>query len=566
MLGDAETDRLVLTEPMNRALALVDERYVERQRFGPTLYDVHLVDVETGERTRIAEAVKYVYGTAPDGHTVLWQEGEHVLATDLRSLDTVNLTEDMPVGMVNTRITSLTDQKPVWGIGDWTEDSGHVVLYDEFDAWLVARDGSDAERLTDGRGEMVRYRLTEPIVRDARDEDDHLDPTEPWHFSMYGERSKKRGVAVRSPEGAVAPLRWVDRQIGLLVKARDAEVHAWTEEAFDLPPRLMVAGPDLAAEEPAVTTNEWLAEHAWGRAELVDFVNARGEDMQATLMYPAGYVPGKKYPMVVYIYERLTQGIHRFRMPSETSPYNAGVFTSEGYFVLMPDITYRPQEPGVSAGECVVPAVEAVVDMGVVDPERIGIMGHSWGAYQTAWLVTHTDVFAAGVAGAPLTNMISMSMSVYWNSGQTNAWIFHESQGRMDRPFWEDLDTYVRNSPIFRVDEMRAPLLVAFGDEDGAVDWQQGVEMYNAARLAGTNLVMLVYEGENHGLRQEANRVDYHHRIREWFDHYLKGAEADRWILEGVDVLERERELEEREQRAVRGTSIGTRPGTERSR
>ena len=124
---------------------------------------------------------------------------------------------------------------------------------------------------------------------------------------------------------------------------------------------------------------------------------------------------------------------------------------------------------------------------------------------------------------APLTNMMSMSVSIYWNTGQTNAWIFHESQGRMDRPFWQDVDTYIKNSPVFQIDKLKTPLLVTFGDEDGAVDWNQGVELYNAARLAGKPVVMLVYPGENHGLAKKPNQVDYHYRILEWFGHYLKG-------------------------------------------
>jgi dipeptidyl aminopeptidase/acylaminoacyl peptidase len=159
-------------------------------------------------------------------------------------------------------------------------------------------------------------------------------------------------------------------------------------------------------------------------------------------------------------------------------------------------------------------------------------------------LVTQTDVFAAGAAGAPLTNMMSMSVSVYWNTGQTNAWIFHESQGRMDRPFWQDVDTYVKNSPVFQIDKLKTPLLVTFGDEDGAVDWNQGVELYNAARLAQKPLVMLVYPGENHGLAKKPNQVDYHYRILDWFGHYLKGQPAPKWITEGQSHLDRQKELD----------------------
>ena len=149
--------------------------------------------------------------------------------------------------------------------------------------------------------------------------------------------------------------------------------------------------------------------------------------------------------------------------------------------------------------------------------------------------------------------MMSMSGSIYWNSGQTDGLIFHESQGRMDRPFWRDVETYIANSPIFHIEEMKAPLLVAFGDEDGAVDWNQGVELYNAARLARRPMVMLVYPGENHGLREKPNRVDYHHRVREWFDHYLKGAEAPTWITRGQTWLERQDELDDQKKKGAQG-------------
>ena len=173
-------------------------------------------------------------------------------------------------------------------------------------------------------------------------------------------------------------------------------------------------------------------------------------------------------------------------------------------------------------------------------------MGHSWGAYQTSFIVTQTDLFSAAVAGAPLTDMMSMSVSVYWNSGGTNARIFAQSQGRMNKPFWQDAENYARNSPIHGLDTLNTPLLIAFGDKDGAVDWDQGIEMYNAARWAGKDdLVLLVYPGENHGLRKEENMVDYHYRVREWMGHFLKKETGRRWITEGKSFLEREKEKED---------------------
>jgi len=256
--------------------------------------------------------------------------------------------------------------------------------------------------------------------------------------------------------------------------------------------------------------------------------------LQAALLYPANYEAGRTYPLVVFPYEITSNTLHTFYLPTETNPYNPTVLTQQGYFVLRPDIIYRARNPGLSAMDAIVPAVEQAIATGLIDRARVGILGHSWGAYQATFLITQTDLFRTAVAGAPLTNLISMYGSVYWNAGTPDAKIFETGQARMEVPFWEDVETYIRNSPLFSVQRMNAPLLVAFGDEDGAVDWNQGVELYNAARRLGKQMVMLVYPGENHSLSRKPNQIDLHRRIMQWFAHYLQGAPAPAWITEGV--------------------------------
>ncbi|MCH8286384.1 prolyl oligopeptidase family serine peptidase, partial [candidate division KSB1 bacterium] len=210
-----------------------------------------------------------------------------------------------------------------------------------------------------------------------------------------------------------------------------------------------------------------------------------------------------------------------------------------GFFVYEPDIVYQLRDPGISAVECVVPAVKEVLKRGDIDENRIGLTGHSWGGYQTAFLITKTDIFAAAVAGAPLINMISMYSSVYWNSGNTNQVIFETSQGRLPKPYWEDWKKYVDNSPVFGVKNITTPLLVAFGTDDGAVDFNQGVEMYNAMRRQQKEYVMLVYEGENHSNSKKENQLHYAKSAREWFLHFLKDETAPDWITKGVSYADR---------------------------
>ena len=266
--------------------------------------------------------------------------------------------------------------------------------------------------------------------------------------------------------------------------------------------------------------------------------------MQGALYYPANYDASKQYPMVVYIYEILSNNVHGYVAPSIRRPYNTTNFTTNGYFVFQPDIVYETNDPGMSAVNCVVPAVKEVLKTGMIDASKVGIMGHSWGAYQASFLVTQTDIFKAAIAGAPLTDLISMSLSIYWNSGTPDQKIFETSQGRFDGPWYERTEAHIRNSPMFNASKIKAPLLVTFGDKDGAVDWHQGIEMYGTMRRMQKPFVMLVYADENHNFTKKENQIDYQKRQREWFDHYLLGKPAEKWIIDGVSYLDRMKEKE----------------------
>src|SRR5262249_28414408 len=271
------------------------------------------------------------------------------------------------------------------------------------------------------------------------------------------------------------------------------------------------------------STNPFQQEYLWGRSSLVEYHNGNGDRLQGALYYPAGYETGKQYPMIVYVYERLSGGVHNYAVPSERSSYNAAVFTSNGYFVLQPDIVFRAREPGASAVDCVTHAVKQVLASGMIDPKRVGLVGHSWGGYEASFIPTQTKLFAAAVAGAPITNFLSFFGAVHWTQGMPETSHFETGQARMDVPYWVDMQAYVRNSPVMFLNQLETPMLVYFGDKDGTVDWHQGVELYNYARRAGKLLVMLVYPGEDHGARQKENQIDYHRRILQWFGHFLKG-------------------------------------------
>lgn len=560
-LGNELTESVTPLEGGLFAIGTDNTPYENQKRFGPTLVDLYAINHHNGERMLIESRNKYRYGSSPQGRYYLYFQAGNYWVYDTWAGQSRNLTGPLSESFVNQEVSTLTDEKPPYGVGGWSADDSFFVIYDEFDVWKIESDGSSAERLTNGYEEQVRYRRS----RVEPDDETDFAPERPMYLSLYGEKTKQTGLARYSwEEESTTRLRMGDANYSRLSRAENASVFVYRRESFADSPDVFVTDESFEDSEQVSSTNSFQDEYFTSRAELVQYKSRRGDSLQGVLYYPSDYDPSRRYPMIVYIYEELSQNMHRYVTPSERSAYNTRVFTTSGYFVLHPDIVYQPQNPGVSAVECVEPAVEAVLAKRVVDGDRVGLVGHSWGAYQTAFIVTQSKLFAAGVAGAPLTNMMSMSTGVYWNSGQTNAWIFHESQGRMDRPFWRDVETYIRNSPIFHLDTLAAPLLIAFGNQDGAVDWHQGVEMYNAARLAQKPVVMLVYEGENHGLRKKPNQVDYHYRVRDWFDHHLKGVDAPDWILEGESFLEREeinREIEKGDKKKPsrkKGSRIGS--------
>ena len=537
MLGGEHADQTTLLEGGGHVLNRDETPYDVDAMFNQQFYDLYAVDAGSGAESLVRERITLAVQGSPEGRYVVWFEGEDWWSHDLSSGETRNITADLGGTFVNLDLTPTREQMPAFGLAGWTEDDQAVLINDRWDVWEVQADGSGGRRLTKGAEDEVRYRAvqTDP-------EAEAFDPDEPIYYSTYGEWTKQAGFARARPGADPEALIWDDASYGsfraALMKARDDDVFVFRRERFNDSPDYFASGPDLGDASQITRTNPFHDDHAWGRTELVEYENEWGRRLQGVLTYPASYEPGQQYPMIVYHYELLSQGLHQYQVPDPTRYYNQQIWSQEGYFVFRPDIVYRDRRPGQSNVETLRPAVAAVLETGLVDPERVGLIGHSWGGYQTTFFVTQDDLFASAVAGAPLTNLMSMYLSFYWNSGGTDARIFEISKGRMQVPWWEDWDSYFNNSPVHHIENLDTPLLMMFGTEDGAVEFNQGVEFYNAARRAGKHMVLLVYEGENHGLAEEPNQLDYQNRILEWFGHYLKGEPAPDWITKGVPYLQ----------------------------
>jgi dipeptidyl aminopeptidase/acylaminoacyl peptidase len=537
----------------SRALALDGVPYQNDAMFGRNFADVYKIDLDTGARAQVARQLIPPVEFSPGGRYAMnFREGDFWIY-DLESGASRNITQDSKIALTNKENDYPVSQKPAYGVAGWTKGDRSVLLYDSNDLWEVFPDGATKpKRLTDGAAEEIRYRYVRLSPtgggggrggRGGAAAVEGIDLDKPVYLSMEGRWTKKSGYAVLR-NGKVDRLIFQDKGVRGLEKARDAEVLMYQSGAWDESPNFF-AGKDLKTAQRVSETNPFASQYAWGKAELVDYKNSHGDRLQGALYYPANYEKGKQYPMIVQIYEIESNQLHNWTAPSERATYNPAVWTQHGYFVFRPDIVFKPRDPGISALDCVTSAVKKVLESGMVDAKHVGLTGHSWGGYETTFIVTHSDLFAAGAVGGALTNLSSSVGEIYWNSGAPETNHVEVSQERMQVPLYEDPQAYIRNSATFVANKLAAPLLMEVGDHDGASDWHQDIEFYNAARRAGKPCVMLVYEGENHSVAQKANQIDYHRRINAWFDHYLKGAPAEDWMTKGVTVLERERELKQ---------------------
>ncbi len=512
---------------------------------GQSYRDIYILNLKNGEKTLFQKkfyspSFSSLPQASPDGTQLVYGQDGHYYIYNIAKGTSINITANAATSFINTE-DDHNVEKPLTPVIGWSSDSKKLLIRNLWDIWQFSADGKEAINLT-VTGAINKIRYTGRYQLDQ--EEKGIDITQPVYVRIYGEKNKKSGIGKLLPgknglKPGVEVLVWEDAAVNNLSKAKYAPVYMYSKEKFSTPTEFY-AGNGSLNEAAKVTQNAPdYNKYLWSSGvQLVNYVSDKGDSLQGALFLPAGYEKGKKYPTVVYYYEKMSQSLHNYSNPGfPGGGWNPGMYTSNGYAVFMPDIVYKLDDPGMSAVWCVLPGVKAAIQTGVIDENKIGIQGHSWGGYQTAFLVTQTNMFKAAAPGAALTNMVSMYDLIYWNSGGGNMSIFEASQGRFKGAPWENWDSYLRNSPIYYVKNVQTPILLLHNDKDGAVDFTQGIEFYSALRRLQKPVVMITYNGENHGINKLENRKDYAVRMMEFFDHYLKGQPAPDWWNRGIDRL-----------------------------
>ena len=510
--------------------------------------DVALVSLRDGSRRQLFTKLNGSPSVSPGGKYLVWYDNEAHGWISYRLADgrQVSLTAGIE-GIFHDDEDDHPMPAPAFDRPYWYDGDEALILTEKHDLYKVSPDGGKAVCLTGGRGRAddVRYRYTNFVRSDigrALAEvgvSQTVSPKATIYLTTFDRTTKENGFATlnASKPGLIQSFTapWTYSNVS---KAHDAETTVYRKGNFEHPMDAYATPDFWQSEQKLSSINPQQADYNWGKVQLVHWTAYDGTKLDGLLITPEDLDPAKKYPMIAYFYEKNSQTLYASYSPSPSrSVINFPFYASRGYVVFIPDIVYVPGHPGESAYNCICSGVEAMcAQFGFIDKERMGIQGQSWGGYQTAYLVTRTDMFAAAGAGAPVGNMTSAYGGIRWGSGAVRAMQYEHGQSRIGKSLWDEggLDLYIENSPVFHTENVTTPVLIMHNDKDGAVPWYQGIEFFMSLRRFGHPAWLLEYNNEEHNLAQRRNAKDLSVRLQQFFDHYLKGEPMPAWMKTGI--------------------------------
>ncbi|HEX6427123.1 MAG TPA: prolyl oligopeptidase family serine peptidase [Niastella sp.] len=543
----------------------------EYQWLGFIRFNAWIISTTDGSRKLVKEKQRGSFTISPKGRYVIWYDAKekNYFTYAVQTGVITNITKSIKVPLYEED-DDQPDDPPAYGIMKWHDNDKYVYVYDKYDVWQCDPEGKTAPgSLTNGYGRLhkITYRYMS-----ANREERFISDTQRVAFKILNEVTKEGGLTFHNMADTSFPGHGTNGkfQIGFqLLKAKDSNVFVFTIESYKFSPVLEILKDtlvewadvdvngskipykDSVMIKPLYYSNPQQKDYNWLTAELVTWTMFDGKRSAGLLFKPEDFDAKKKYPIIFYFYEKNSDELYVYRPPAPSaSTVNIPYFVSNGYLVFVPDIHYKNGEPGESAYNAVVSAAKYFTKKAWVDSSKMAIQGQSWGGYQVAYLITRTNIFAAAEAGAPVSNMTSAYGGIRWGTGLNRQFQYERSQSRIGYTLWQRPDLYIKNSPLFRAEKVNTPLLIMHNDADGAVPWYQGIEFFTALRRLGKKVWMLQYNGEDHNLVERKNRKDLSIRLSQYFDHFLKGAPAPRWLAEGLPATSKGidwgTELEER--------------------
>lgn len=532
-LADRQMPEVEVTQNPDYALGSSSVPYLQAMTWDGFFSDYYIVDLKTGDRKQIAERLQFGAELSPEGKFAVFYRDKDWHLYDIEEDIYRNLSGELDIPFYNED-HDYPYAAPGYGIAGWTAGDANVLIYDKYDIWKFSTNKKESVNLTeDGRDRSMQYR-----VQQLDDDREAFQSDEEVLLRGYYDRKKTYGFYTLELDGTGTQQQLETKhKYDFIAKAENADRIIYSREKYDEYPNLWLSsGIQFNSTQRLTDLHSNIHDkYNWGTAELIEWQSMDdGQTIQGAVIKPDNYNPDKKYPVLVYYYRFFSQRAYEFNNITNDDRPTLPQWVSDDYVVFLPDIRFEVGTPGFASTKSLVPGVQKLVEMGVADPDKLGLHGHSWSGYQTAFMVTQTDIFDAAIAGAPVSNMTSAYSGIRWGSGLARQFQYEQTQSRIGGSLWEYPERYIENSPVFYADRINTPMLMMFGDADTAVPWYQGIEMYLAMRRLDKDAVFLQYRDEPHHLQEYANRLDYAIKMKEYFDHYLRGEEAPDWITDGV--------------------------------
>ncbi|GGZ13416.1 MULTISPECIES: S9 family peptidase [Shewanella] len=536
-LADTQVPDVQLTEHKRFLLASSDIPYRKMITWAGFFRDFYLVDINTGHKTQVlAQQPSDSEPTySPSGKYLAWYQRGQIYLYDIADGRKSLLSGNIKTPFANED-HDYPSAAPGYGFGPWLADDSAILVYDKYDIWQFDTTSHHGFMLTAGEGRKQRrsFRIEALAQPDAA-----FLPTvtdgESVLLQGYSERTKADAF-YRAEIGKAGVKVLLDAPVKLevLARANNTNTFVFSQQRYDLYPDLYTAEvlhPERAKQQ--TTLDKQRQQLPWGKAELVHWRDGDGREMDGVVIKPPHYQPGKRYPVLVYYYRFMSDRLFAFPDMKINHRPNFAWYAADDYVIFLPDIRFEVGYPGISSVKALTAGVQKLIELGIADPDAIGLQGHSWSGYQTAFDITQTNIFKAAVAGAPVSNMTSAYSGIRLGTGLARQFQYETGQSRIGESLMQAPQKYIENSPVFYVERIHTPLLIMFGDRDDAVPWEQGIELYMAMRRAGKDVIMLQYEDEPHHLKKYPNKLDYTIRMKQFFDHYLKGRQAPPWMISG---------------------------------
>lgn len=525
-LGGPELRRISLIDDCPFALGFDRRPYSLEATWDNRYEDVYLVNTNTGARELILRRNEQPVSLSPDGGYLAYFRDSHWYLYDRQKKTCKNLTASLPCSFADED-HDTPDPPPPYGLAGWLAHDRALFLYDRYDIWRHNPVSGKTSCITTGSGRSEKTQFRRQRIERH---EPAITPDKDWLLTAFSEKGKwTRFYRGKASSHRPKPLSDGEYSYRFITSDVGGKTLLFSRERLEVFPDIWMSDADFSAPRQLTQINPQIKRFNWGRSELMHWKSADGIDLEGVVIKPEDFQPGKKYPVIVYFYELSADRLLRYNPTVINHRPCFPLYAGNGYILFLPDIRFQIGRPGFSAVKCLVPGVLKLIDLGVADPKAIALHGHSWSGYQTAFAITQTDLFACALAGAPVSNMTSAYNGIRWGEGIARQFQYEKSQSRIGPNLFSAPHLYFENSPVFFAERINTPLLIEHGDEDEAVPWYQSIELYLAMRRLNKACVFLQYHREPHHLKQYANRLDYSIKMKEFFDHFLKGAPAPEW-------------------------------------